>query len=592
MSRSISADAATILRLTITRFRGIESLTWYPEPGLNIILGGGDAGKTTILDAIGLLLSPTNSTILSESDYWCRQIDTDFVIEAVISLPAGTGVSEQNKMSWPWEWDGKEPQPPTIASDPGPVSGRVPVYRVRVRGTSEFDLSYELVQPDDNIGPFPVGFRRSIGLVRLGGDDRNDRDLRLVHGSALDRLLSDKSLRARLGQQFASEDVKERLSESAKDTLNKLNDAFQEKALPSSLGLSVTGSQGLSIGALVGLTAVKREVPLPLSSWGTGTRRLAALTIASSTQGEYPITIVDEIERGLEPYRQRSLIAALTTSKSQVFLTTHSATALSTASSASLWYLDVSGQIGRLPNAKIARHQARDPETFLARLTIVAEGAAEVGFLSALLERTLEQSPKDCGLWITDGHGHEATLNLLEALAEGGLKFGCFVDNEGLHSSRWSKIGTKLKGLLHRWQTGCLEENIIPLVDPTRLEEFITDPRGEETGERLRTLAIRLDSSDKDFATIRERAGDRMIQLIIEAATGTLPDDKKNADEAVKKAFRKHKERWFKSRSGGRELAEKAISLNALPNLQSQILPFINAVRTALGLPELPSLSL
>jgi hypothetical protein len=33
------------------------------------------------------------------------------------------------------------------------------------------------------------------------------------------------------------------------------------------------------------------------ANWGTGTRRLAALAIADS-----PITLEDEIERGLEPY--------------------------------------------------------------------------------------------------------------------------------------------------------------------------------------------------------------------------------------------------------------------------------------------------
>ena len=62
---------------------------------------------------------------------------------------------------------------------------------VRVRGTEDQELSWEIVQPDGTTDPFPVALRRSIGLVRLSGDDRNDRDLRLVQGSALDRLLSD-----------------------------------------------------------------------------------------------------------------------------------------------------------------------------------------------------------------------------------------------------------------------------------------------------------------------------------------------------------------------------------------------------------------
>ena len=43
--------------LTIERYRGIKTLTWRPDDGLNLILGGGDVGKTTILDAVALLLS-------------------------------------------------------------------------------------------------------------------------------------------------------------------------------------------------------------------------------------------------------------------------------------------------------------------------------------------------------------------------------------------------------------------------------------------------------------------------------------------------------------------------------------------------------
>jgi putative ATP-dependent endonuclease of OLD family len=58
-----------------------------------------------------------------------------------------------------------------------------PVYVVRVRGTLDLDLAYEILQPDDSVEPLSVRLRQRIGLVRLAGDDRNDRDLRLVQGS-------------------------------------------------------------------------------------------------------------------------------------------------------------------------------------------------------------------------------------------------------------------------------------------------------------------------------------------------------------------------------------------------------------------------
>lgn len=84
-------STARIRKLTIQRFRGIQFLTWLPIEGMNIILGGGDVGKTTILEAIALLLSPSNTATISEADYWSRDSSQEFFIEAVMVLPDITG---------------------------------------------------------------------------------------------------------------------------------------------------------------------------------------------------------------------------------------------------------------------------------------------------------------------------------------------------------------------------------------------------------------------------------------------------------------------------------------------------------------------
>jgi putative ATP-dependent endonuclease of OLD family len=194
--------APTIRRLTILRFRGIEKLVWLPDPGVNVLLGGGDVGKSTILDAIALLLSANNSSSISDVDFWRRDTQPGFEIEAVMALPASSGINRQNKPAWPWHWDGNAAAVPNMDGAPGDVTD--PVYVVRVHVNADFEVTYELIQPGESVEHFNVSIRRSIGLVRLGGDDRNDRDLRLVQGSALDRLLSDRALRARLGAILAA----------------------------------------------------------------------------------------------------------------------------------------------------------------------------------------------------------------------------------------------------------------------------------------------------------------------------------------------------------------------------------------------------
>lgn len=581
---SAKPPAAAIYALTIERFRGIASLKWKPSRGVNVILGGGDAGKTTILEAIALLFSPVNPTTLSDPDYHDRDIEAGFSIEAVLSLPLGAGMSSQMKPSWPWEWTGEEAAVPAFEHD-GKLAGE-PVYRVRVRGTEDLELAYEIVQPDGSADSFPVALRRAIGLVRLSGDDRNDRDLRLVQGSALDRLLSDKGLRSRMASELAKNDVKNELTTEAQAKLKNLDTAFKRESLPAGLDLAITGGQGASIASMIGLTADRSGIQLPLASWGAGTRRLSALAIAEQNQGDAPITLVDEVERGLEPYRQRTLIEKLQTGSSQVFLTTHSPAAISSAATSLIWYVDHTGQIGPLDATKIAKHRKTDPEAFLSRLAIVAEGATELGFAMAILERAFGAVLEQHGVHVSDGGGHEATLGILEALAAGGLRFGGFADDEGKHPTRWAKLHTKLGGLLFRWPSLCIEENIIAVVPDDKLEAFITDPTGEKTGIRLRTLADRLGIADKDFAALKAKAGADFKARIVEAALGTVPTGK----ESEKNEYKAHAGRWFKSVDGGRELAGKLFSLALWPALKPQLLPFCNAVRTAIGLDEIADL--
>lgn len=573
----IQGNAPHIRLLHIQRFRGIEKLIWRPGAGVNVLLGGGDVGKTTILEAISLLLNPTNASALSDSDYWQRNYEDGFRIGAVMALPLTCGIAEQRKSSWPWEWDGKKPIIPRMEAGNGEVND--PVFCLRVCGTPDFELQHEILQPDDAADHFPVSLRRKIGLVRLSGDDRNDRDLRLIQGSALERLLSDKTLRSRLGNKLAQTNVQAELKDEAQNALGELNTRFGERALPSDLSLGLVGGPGFSLNALIGLTAMKDGTMLPLSSWGAGTRRLAALEVAAAHVADHPIMVVDEIERGLESYRQRLLMEELIGGPSQVFVTTHSAPAVSAAEGASFWYVDAGGAVGSLPDSTKPQ-QKRDPETFLSRLAIIAEGQTEVGFVTTLINRSLGEDMRRHGIWVTNGNSNTEALAVLRDLADSGLKVGGFADNEGTDNTPWVEVKAKLGDLLMRWPEGCLESNLFPHVPDEHLEAFIQEPDGH-IGERLRTLFDRVEVEEKTFAAIQ--AASDIRQLMIEAAKGTAPGDPE-APAELKKTWRKHGQRWFKSYAGGVELCEKMFAFGLWPHVQGELLPFVNGVRTAVGL--------
>jgi hypothetical protein len=132
MASNIAAISNPLIRrLTIQKYRGVQAFEWRPSEGLNIILGGGDVGKTTILEAISLLLSPTGSTTLSGADFLDCKTEQGFEIEAVMSVPETCGINQQSKQAWPWpwRWDGKNPRVPDLEKGDGESTDiDTPVY--------------------------------------------------------------------------------------------------------------------------------------------------------------------------------------------------------------------------------------------------------------------------------------------------------------------------------------------------------------------------------------------------------------------------------------------------------------------------------
>lgn len=575
------AKKAEVRQLHIKGFRGIKNLTWNPYKGMNILLGGGDSGKSTILEALGLLFSPSGNRSLAESDFWNKKSEDGFSIEATMYVSDDFEFSSGTKIYWPWEWDGENPLLPAAEADEVPEA-QSPVFKVAVSATGDYELSWEIIQPDGSREHFPVGLRRKIGLVELTHDDRNDRDLRLVYGSALDRLIADNSLRSKIGHAISRIPLKDSLNEDAKQSLDQLDGSLQEEHLPSGLDLGVTSSQGISIGSLIGLLANKGDVSLPLASWGAGTCRMAALQISAAKHNGARITTIDELERGLEPYRLRQLTSSLIKSESQSFVTTHSPVAVSCSEGAQLWYIDAAGNLGILDREKTATHQRRDPETFLSRVSVIAEGETEVGFINEILEKLFGGNPLDAGVRVCLGQGDDQLLDLLESLNMSGLKFAGFADNDGKKPERWAQLKTAMEARLFQWPEGCIETNILSLMPDDYLEHLFKDQDGDWDGNRLRTIATRLGIEGKSFEEIQQAAnkqGKQLRDIIIAAATG---DNIEVEDKGEKKSWKKHAQSWFKRAdgSGGRELLVHLINSSKWEALEETLRPFFNSVLT------------
>src|SRR5690349_12734292 len=73
-----------LCHLSVSNFRGIQSLDWTPSSNLVCLVGCGDATKTTILDAIDFALSPRWDLQIDDSDFFDGDHTKPIQIDATI----------------------------------------------------------------------------------------------------------------------------------------------------------------------------------------------------------------------------------------------------------------------------------------------------------------------------------------------------------------------------------------------------------------------------------------------------------------------------------------------------------------------------
>src|ERR1700730_1751124 len=75
---------ARIRKITIENFRCINDLTWLPSAGINCLIGPGDSGKSTILDAIDFCLGARRNIGLTDADFHALDVETPISISITL----------------------------------------------------------------------------------------------------------------------------------------------------------------------------------------------------------------------------------------------------------------------------------------------------------------------------------------------------------------------------------------------------------------------------------------------------------------------------------------------------------------------------
>ncbi|MCF5135229.1 AAA family ATPase [Pseudomonas lactis] len=320
-----------IRKIEIQNFRSIRSLTWLPSPGLNCLIGSGDSGKSTILDAIDLCLGARRNITLGDTDFF--GLDVSQPIQITLTLGQLPDMLKNLDVYGQYlhAFDSTTGQ---LQAEP--MQGFETVLSLRLIVGSELEPIWTLVSERAQA----LGQERNIAWkdrlllapARLG--TYANSNLSWTRGSVLNRLTEE---RPNLGAELAnaSREARATFGNQAGPQLAETLRIVTEKA--TALGVPVgTQAQALldahAVSISDGAIALHDEWGVPLRSLGTGSSRLLVAGLQRAAAQRASIALVDEVEYGLEPHRLVRLLDSLGAKEApsplQAFLTTHSPVAV------------------------------------------------------------------------------------------------------------------------------------------------------------------------------------------------------------------------------------------------------------------------
>ena len=264
--------------------------------------------------------------------------------------------------------------------------------------------------------------------------------------------------------------------------------------------------RGQNLLGMIGLFAQSQDKPVPVTSQGLGTQQLALFTLAQSLITTAPILVVDEIESGLEPFRQRDLIARIRkaiAAGGQAFITTHSPAAVGEMTIPEIKRIDrINGgkpTVIDLP-AGLDPVRLKRPEALLSRLPVVLEGQTELGVLEPLLEQkaaTRGTTAGALGLCLVDGEGQPKVFKVTDSLRSTGQRFAAFLDNEDEHQGKRTELREAEEVAFGTYTDArCLEEALSRQLSLEEIDRLIVTPGTDDREQgprRYQQLNQRLD---------------------------------------------------------------------------------------------------
>lgn len=518
-----------ISHLSIENFRGIRTASLL-LPDHAVLIGDNNTGKSTVLEALDLVLGPdrlSRSSPIDEHDfyrgvYMAKEVGGNpqsgiGQAGASVSPPSPrivvtatvTGLSEEQQsyfaghIEW---WDTAKNElydaPDAAGLDAAPT---VPALRVTFIGEynaeeDDFDgKTYYTRSLDENDTPdgFSKRDKQHCGFLYLRSIRTGTRALSLERGSLLDIILRLKEIRPKMWEATLSGlsefDVASDPELGISGVLESINTALQ-KYVPREWGiqphLRVSALTRRHLREVITSFIATGDGPhaAPYFRQGTGTINMLLLAMLSqiAEDKQNVIFAMEEPETAIPPYAQKRIVHELRKLSAQSLFTSHSPYVLEEFSLHETVVLSRSGT-GELMQSTVVlpdsvkqkryrqEFRTRFCEALLSRRVLVAEGATEATALSAVARRLSELKPETyasleaLGVSVLDA-GSQTQIAALAGLYK-GLGKETFAICDKQPNDRKAAIEAVVKLLFMHGETG-LEHLVLKNTTQPALERF------------------------------------------------------------------------------------------------------------------------
>lgn len=542
---------AKIRILKISGFRGIKELTWLPQPGVNVLIGPGDSCKSTILDAIDWCLGTRRTLPVTYADFYRMDSKNPLKIVATIGdlPPQLLSITKFGEC-----FRGFKAGCETLEEEP--KVGLENVLQIVVKIGDDLEPEWFIpkeVGNDDDVVKLPWDARKALAPLRIGTSASHHLTWR--RGSALSKA-TETDVSAGAALSGALHEAREAFANAPHTELQAAIELAMEGCKKFAVADIEMISAGLDIDAVfAGETciALHDQDGIPLRRMGVGSVRLLSSALISSAN-EDAITLVDELEYGLEPHRVIRLLHSLGTKQEapsrQVFVTTHSPIAVAELITSQIWMVRGADDALTLtqPDARLQGTIRTYPNALLSRKVLVCEGASEVGIMRGL-DRFANEGNSQLlpgglllhGVALVDGRGSSAPANAL-ALRQLGFPVALLRDSDVVKKKKskdkekWDKSAAAedsfvaLAGKVFCWEEGYhTEAAVFKYATVSEMQKMIEYAKDFWTEELV--------TSDM----LKHCAGASLVEIESNLSTGATSDaDRLNLGLAANKGG------WFK----------------------------------------------